>query len=188
MINFNNEIAIINKQDYALSFNQENIELIIYSTICFAIPFLIGHPQWIVGIIVNTALVLAALNLKFKMILPIITLPSIAVLTKGLIFGSFTHLLLLMIPFIWISNTILVYSFKKLNLEKKINKIKVLVIGSIAKTIFLFSISFIFYKIGILPGIFLTSMGIIQFYTAITGGAIALGIHSAKKRLSTKED
>lgn len=183
MFNYKNKLAIFNRQDYEMSFNQEYIELIIYSFICFFIPFAFGHSQWITGILVNATLILSALNLKSKMLLPAIMLPSLAVLVSGIIFGPFTHFLIFMIPFIWIGNTILVYSFKKLKLKKKMNSFMVLLIGAGTKTLFLFGAAFILYKLSLIPLIFLTTMGIFQLYTAIGGGIIALGIHSLKKRI-----
>jgi hypothetical protein len=176
------DYSYIQKQDYNLGFLQENIELVIYSLICFFTPFLIGHPQLIVGVIVNAALILAALNLKDYKLLPVILIPSIAVLSRGLIFGPYTIFLVYMIPFIWIGNAILVWSVKKFNLGNKLNRWLVLVLGAGAKTIFLFLCAFIFVKIGILPALFLTSMGLFQFYTAIMGGILAFGLQSAKKR------
>ncbi|MBN2457881.1 hypothetical protein JXB31_01995 [Candidatus Woesearchaeota archaeon] len=180
MASFNTGLAIMNRQDYKLSFNQELVEFIAYSAICFLVPFFIGHPQWVTGIIVNSALILTALNLKSRMLLPAIMLPSLAVLSRGLIFGPFTHFLLYMIPFIWAGNTILVYTFKKLRLEKKINRFIVLLIGSGAKAIFLFSAAFVLFKLNFIPAVFLSAMGITQFYTAAAGGIVAFGVHSAK--------
>ncbi len=169
-------------QEYPLTYLQENIELVIYSVICFFVPFLIGQPQLLVGTIVNASLILAALNFKIYKTIPIIVLPSLAVLTKGLIFGPFTIFLLYMIPFIWVGNAILVFTFKKFNLQKKMNKWITLLFASAFKTAFLFSIAYLFVKISLLPTVFLTAMGLFQFYTAIMGGILAFSIHSAKKR------
>ena len=110
------------KQDYHIKNIQENAELVVYSMVCFFVPFLLGHPQLLVGTVVNASLILAALNLKSYKLLPIIMIPSLGVLTKGLIFGPFTIFLVYMIPFIWIGNTILVYCFKKFNLGLRMNK------------------------------------------------------------------
>lgn len=178
------DYGFIKKQDYVLGYVQENIELIIYSVICFFAPFLIGHPQIVVGVLVNAALVLAALNLKDVKLLPVIILPSLAVLSRGMIFGPFTIFLVYMIPFIWVGNAILVWTFKKFNLDLKMNKWITLGIGSALKTVFLFGCAFVLVKFGILPVLFLTTMGIFQFYTAILGGILAFGIHSVKKRVS----
>jgi len=171
------------KQDYKLGFIQEHVEMIAYCLVCFFVPFFIGHPQQVVGVAVNAALVLAALNLKSVKVLPVIILPSLAVLSRGVIFGPFTYFLVLMIPFIWLGNTILVYAFKRFAVDQKKNKVLALVIGAAAKTAFLFSAAFVLFKIGALPAIFLTTMGLFQLYTALAGGALALGIHTIKKKL-----
>ncbi len=173
----------INKQDYGLSFLQENIELVIYSVVCFFVPFLMGHPQWLVGTIVNSSLVLAGLNLRNYRILPVIILPSLGVLSRGLIFGPFTIFLVYMIPFIWIGNIILVWAFKYFNLGKKVNKWLTLGIGAAMKTAFLFATAFVLVKLGVLPVVFLTAMGLLQFYTVIAGGILALGVHKVKAKI-----
>ena len=89
-----------------------------------------------------------------------------------------------MIPFIWIGNAILIYSFKALNLNKKLNKWITLIIGSIAKAAFLFAIAYLLVSLKIIPVIFLTAMGIFQLYTAILGGIIAFGFQYLKKKVT----
>jgi hypothetical protein len=170
------------KQDYHIKNIQENAELVVYSMVCFFVPFLLGHPQLLVGTVVNASLILAALNLKSYKLLPIIMIPSLGVLTKGLIFGPFTIFLVYMIPFIWIGNTILVYCFKKFNLGLRMNKWFVLFIGSGLKVGFLFGIAYLLVKVGILPAVFLGAMGLLQVYTALLGGVLAFSVQGIKKR------
>ncbi len=177
----------LNIQDYKLSLRAEYFELTLYSLICFFVPFFIGNPQLVVGIIVNASLVLSALNLKSKMLFPSIMLPSLAVLSRGIIFGHFTYFLIFMIPFIWIGNAILVYCFKKLRLENKKNMMFVIVFGATIKSIFIFSAAFALYKFNLVPSIFLMTMGLFQFYTAVAGGIFATGIHNAKKYLMNEK-
>lgn len=172
---------LLNKQDYKLNNISENFEMIIYSSLAFFIPFFLGHPQWFVGIIVNMSLVLCALNLRTWKILPVIILPSIAVLSRGIIFGTFTPFLLYMIPLIWVGNFLLVIIIKQLVIKNKINQFLSLIIGAISKSSLLFISAFFFVSLEVLPFIFLSSMGIIQFYTAFSGGLIALGIQKIKK-------
>lgn len=172
-----------NLQDYALSHVYENIEMVVYSVICFFIPLLMGHPQIVVGVVVNAALVVAALNLKGYKLLPVILLPSLGVLSRGIIFGPFSVFLVYMIPFIWIGNSILVFSFKHFKLGKKYNYWHTLAIGALLKSGFLFLSAFALYKLGVLPVIFLTAMGVIQVLTAAAGGIAAYGIHYGKKSL-----
>jgi hypothetical protein len=172
-----------NRRDYNIGLIQENIELLVYSALAFLIPFTLGHPQLVVGILVNAAIVLASLNLKNYKLLPVIILPSIAVLSRGLIFGPFTMFLIYMIPFIWIGNFILLYAFRELKLKRKMNSIVTLIIGAVAKTAFLFGVAFLLVNLNVIPALFLTTMGLLQLYTALAGGALALGIHEAKKKM-----
>lgn len=172
-----------NLQDYALSKAYENIELIIYSALCFFVPFFIGHPQIFAGIAVNAVLVTAALNLKGYKLLPVIMIPSLGVLSRGIVFGPFSKFLIYMIPFIWFGNALLVFSFKHFKLKKKYNFAYTLMAGAIIKSGFLFLSAFILYKLSIIPVIFLTAMGFMQFATAVSGGIAAYGIHSAKKKI-----
>jgi hypothetical protein len=173
-------MKFINYQDYELSNVKENIETIIYSSLCLFIPIFLSHPQFLVGTIVNCALVLAALNLKFNKTLPIIILPSIGVLISGLLFGSLTKFLIYFIPFIWIANFILVFSIKKISLYK-LNHFAIIPFAAFFKAIFLFSAAFILFKLNLVPQLFLGAMGITQFYTAFSGGLIAVLIHKSKK-------
>lgn len=177
-------MEFLNKQDYILSNIQQNIELIMYTALCFFMPFFIGHPQLVVGIAVNAALVLAALNLKGYKALPIIILPSVAVLSRGLVFGPFTMFLIYMIPFVWIGNSLLVFSIKYLNLHKNKNRYFAIGVGIAAKVAFLFVSAYVLFSLGIIPAAILGAMGLLQLYTAIAGSALALGIHEAKKKFA----
>ncbi|MFH1683048.1 MAG: hypothetical protein ABIA37_04590 [Candidatus Woesearchaeota archaeon] len=171
-------------QDYPLTFLQENIEMFSYSLLAFFVPLLMGHPQFVVGTMVNAALVLAALNLKGAKLLPVILLPSLGVLSRGMIFGPFTIFLLIMIPFIWIGNSLLVFSIKEFYLRRKYNKYLSLGIGISFKVAFLFSMACVLVKASILPVLFLTAMGLTQVYTAVAGSALAVGVQFTKKRLA----
>ena len=57
-------MRLIDLQDYLLSNSYQYFELVVYSVAGFFVPFLIGHPQIAVGIIVNAMLITSALNLK----------------------------------------------------------------------------------------------------------------------------
>ncbi|MFH1188408.1 MAG: hypothetical protein V1652_01015 [bacterium] len=150
------------------------VECLVYSMAAFLLPFFIGHPQFIVGSFVNVFLVLSALNLKNRKILPVALLPSIAVLCRGLIFGTFTPFLFYMIPFIWLGNIALVFLIKYLYLSQKVNTSLSFGVAVIGKVIVLYSAAMIMIKLGILPEIFAMSMGMFQVYTACIGSAIAI--------------
>jgi len=175
---------VINRQDYAFSYKMEIFEIMMYTIVSFFLPLMIGHPQIIVGVVVNALLISSALNIRGYKLLPVIIAPAFGAFSRGILFGPFTIFLVYMIPFIWIGNAILVYVFKELNLHKKINRWITLLAGSILKAAFLFSVAFTFVKAGILPALFLTTMGFFQLYTAILGGIMALGLQSVRKRFA----
>jgi len=175
---------ISNLQDYVLNNFNQYIEMVVYTAVCFFVPLLMGHPQVVVGVLVNTMLVVSALNLKGYKLLPIIIVPSLGVLSRGLIFGPFTIFLIYMIPFIWIGNAILVYAFKWLNLYLNWNYFITLGVGALVKSVFLFLSAFVLYRMGLVPVMFLTAMGVIQLITALIGGTVAFGFQGIKKRLA----
>jgi len=175
--------ASLFQQEYSLPRIQEYVEMLLYATISFSLPFLLGHEQLLVGSVVNCALVLAALNLKGARLLPVIILPSIGAYLAGLIFGVASGALLYMLPFIWLGNAVLVLCIKYLILDKKANRIAALGIGATAKAAFLFLSAFVLLSFSMVPAAFLTAMGVFQLMTAMMGGAAALGIQMAKKKL-----
>ena len=181
MERFNN---FINKQDYRLSCRTEIFEMALYTIATFFIPLMIGHPQIIVGVLVNASLITAALNVRGYKLLPIIIAPSLGALSRCILFGPFTIFLVYMIPFIWIGNSILVFLFKLLNMNNKVSYWPTLLIGAFTKALFLFGIAYLLVNLKILPPLFLTTMGVFQFYTAVLGGIIAFLLHFTKKRLS----
>ncbi len=162
---------------------EENIHLVIYSVVVFFIPFIIGHPQLLVGSIVNAALILNAVYIKNYKLLPVIILPSLGVLSKGLIFGPFTVFLLYLVPFVWIGNAILVYATKLFYLKSKINYFVALVLSAALKTMFLFGAAYMLFRFNLIPLPLLTAMGMLQIYTAIIGGVAAFGIIKARELL-----
>lgn len=142
------------------------------SFLCFVIPFLLGHPQILVGTIVNAGLFLAALFLPQLMVYSLVFFPSLAVLSRGIIFGPLTSFLFLMIPFIWLGNFLLVSVFKKI-LAIKESYWLAAIAASLVKFLFLFSISLLLFRLKILPQAFITTMGIFQLITALLGSLVA---------------
>ncbi|MBU3941478.1 MAG: hypothetical protein KKF74_01040 [Nanoarchaeota archaeon] len=169
---------------FETKYKQQIIELVAYSFIAFFIPFFIGHPQLLVGTMVNATLILSSLYLKRNFLLPIIFMPSIAVLSRGLIFGPFTIFLLYFIPFIWVGNFILAMFFKGLYLKKRTNYFITLLSGSFTKAFFLFMIALLLFKLNLIPVIFLKTMGILQFTTAILGGIAAFAIIKSREKIN----
>ena len=171
---------------FNMSYFEENVHLITYSLVVFLVPFLIGHPQFLVGTIVNTTLILSAVYLKSYKLLPVILLPSLAVLSKGIIFGQFTMFLLYLVPFVWIGNTILVYGYKLFYLKSKMNYFVSLIISSALKTLFLFASAAFLVKLNVIPAFLMGAMGALQMYTAVTGGILALGIIKVRENFIKK--
>ncbi len=170
------------KNIFEYEYKYNYIETFLYGTLAFLIPLFFGHPQVVVGTVINALLIVSALNLKWYKVMPIILLPSLGALTRGALFGPFTMFLVYMIPFIWIGNSILVLVFKKL----KLNYFFTLVIGAGLKALFLFLSAVVLFKLNLVPVIFLTAMGIMQFITALSGGVVAYGMHLTRKAVYNK--
>jgi len=175
---------LANLQRYKWSIRNEAIEVVLYSLAGFFLPFMLAHPQWLVGTIVNAMLISTAMSVKGYKLLPIIMLPSLGVLAAGLIFGQFTPFLLYMIAFIWIGNSLLIGTFKFLNIHHKWNYSSTLIIGSAVKSIFLFGAAFVMFQFGLLPVVFLSAMGIMQWITVISGGILAFGFEKIKAKIN----
>ncbi len=161
-----------------LPINLKNLAAILVfaglSFLSFIIPFSLGHPQWLVGTIVNTCLFLAAIFLPKKFFLPLIILPSLGVLSRGIIFGPFTSFLVYFLPFIWLGNLILILSFKKpCKKFHHFNYFISIFIAAISKYLFLLAIANLYFKFHFVPAVFLQTMGISQLLTALAGGIIS---------------
>jgi hypothetical protein len=144
-------------------------KVLVFVAICivaFFTPFSLGHPQWLVGTVVNTCLFLSAIFLPKKYFILLAILPSLGVLARGLVFGPFTFFLFYFLPFIWIGNLLLILTFKKFGF----------VVASFSKFLFLYLVANIYFNFNIVPKIFLTSMGLNQLATALVGGIIAFTI------------
>lgn len=172
---------IINLQEFKLKNSYQIIEMSVYSAIGFFLPIFLGHPQYLVGSVVNMVLVLSALNLQKHKIWPVIILPCIGALVAGLLFGPFTVFLLYFIPFIWIGNIVLVFGMKWLYLHKKINYAVSLCTSALVKSGFLFLAALVLYNFGLVPVMFLTAMGLLQLETALIGGAGAFVVNRVRK-------
>lgn len=146
----------------------EELRLTVIYIIAFLVPFLFKQPQIIIGSLVNFLLIFSVSQFEIKKTLPLIFVPSLASLLSGTLFGTFTPYLLYMIPFIACANLILILSFKYV----KIKYLRV-IISSLLKASFLFSCAYILVNTIHIPQIFLTTMGAMQFFTALIGGLLA---------------
>ena len=145
---------------------------VILPALAFSIPFLVAGPQLLTGTVVNTLLFLSASRASKKTAITTALLPSIGALLNGLVFGKFTPFLLYFLPFIWISNLILISIF-----QNNSRPVFGILSASIVKSLFLFIIAFVFFRLSVVPQIFLTAMGIFQLTTAVLGGFVYLLIN-----------
>jgi len=140
--------------------------------LAFAVPFFISGPQLLTGTIVSCLLFLSTKYTSKKTSIIIAIVPSIGALLNGLVFGKFTPFLAYFLPLIWIGNLILINVYRKIY-----NSLFGILVSSLLKSIFLFLFAFVFFKLQIVPQIFLTAMGVFQFATAIMGGVVFLSIY-----------
>ena len=141
-----------------------------------------SNSQIIVGSIVNTALVVSALNLKgWSKIIPIVTMPSISTIFSGYVFKSASVFMIYMIPAIWIGNFALIIAFKYLMITKTKNYFLTSVVGIICKVAIIFGFFMILKMLNVFPEKIATNlqkaMSIIQLITATIGCFVAFWIY-----------
>ncbi len=141
-----------------------------------------NNSQIIVGSIVNTALVVSALNLKgWSKIIPIVTMPSISTIFSGYVFKSASVFMIYMIPAIWIGNFALIIAFKYLMITKNKNYFLTSVVGIICKVAIIFGFFMILKMLNVFPEKIATNlqkaMSIIQLITATIGCFVAFWIY-----------
>lgn len=144
------------------------LQLSLLFILSFLIPFLLKGPQLLTGTLINFLLIIGISQFKLKQILPILIIPSLSAYLSQTLFGTVTIYLLYLIPFIAISNFLFVFLYSKIK-----NKGSAIIISSVSKAAFLFLSTVLLLNLISLPNIFLTTMGIIQLYTAILGSTLA---------------
>ncbi|MBR3512110.1 MAG: hypothetical protein IKN74_04030 [Clostridia bacterium] len=149
--------------------------------------------QLIVGSIVNTALVLTALNLKgWKKILLVVTMPSISTIINGYVFGPLNMVMIYQLPAIWLGNFALIFAFKYLLLGKKVNFYVTGAIGIAVKVAIIFGSFVLINKgFGLVPAkavsTLQTAMSVTQLYTATIGVVISSLFYFSMKHIDKKE-
>jgi len=161
----------------AKAFALEKVDTsLLLMSVAFFIPLIFASPQWIIGIVINMLLFIAADKLNVKKQVPIIILPSIAALLHGTLFGAFSLFLVYFMPFIWLGNGILI----RIMVYSKLPYLYRMALASVSKVLVLFCTAYIFVSLGIVPKIFLTAMGLMQLITALVGGFLAFIILNKK--------
>ena len=156
---------------------------------------IVSNSQYIIGSIVNTALVVSALNLKGRIKnFGVITMPSIATILGGYVFGTSSTLLVWMIPAIWIGNFAYVYAFKKIKVCMKKNYFLAGIVGIAVKVAVIFGVFSLLNLYGIFPAKMVSNlqmaMGLTQLVTATIGILIGFAIYKieTRKRVEDKTE
>ena len=196
------EKSIINKRVFDFSKNIDTVQTIIIFLISLLVPTFLGqilkqifatnsvvvtNSQIIIGSIVNTALIVAALNLKgWKKIVGIVTMPSISTILSGYVFKTASIYMSYMIPAIWLGNFILVYSYKKMMLKENKNYFLAGIVGIVLKVSIIFGGFELLNLFGIFPSKMVESlqfaMSTTQAITALIGMVIAFVIYKVETR------
>lgn len=150
------------------------------------------NSQIIVGTVVNTLLILSALNLKgFWKIAAVVTAPSVSTILSGFVFKSASPLMAWMIPAIWVGNFALIYAYKLIKLAKNKNYFLAGVIGVAVKVAIIFGFFNILRAFGVFPdkmvNTLATAMGTTQLITATLGVMISSVIYAFEKRSAKAE-
>lgn len=195
----------INKTIYNFSQKAEIVQTIVIGLIAFLVPTFLAqliniifgkqsviasNSQIIVGSIVNTALIMSAINIKgLKKIIGVVTMPSVSTILSGYVFGTASVYMVYMIPAIWLGNFALIYAYKFIMLDKNKNYFLAGVAGIIAKVLVIFGTFELLNVFSIFPQKLVsnlqTAMGMTQLITASIGMIIAFIIFQAEKRKLT---
>lgn len=187
---------ILKQTERNLSKVNENIQTVIIALLAFLVPTFLAqliktifgaesvitnHSQIIVGSIVNTVLVLAALNLKggAKNAF-VVTMPSVSTILSGYVFKSASPYMVWMVPAIWIGNFVLILAFKYIKLAKKKNYFLAAIAGILGKVAIIFGFFAILKTYNVFPEKLVANlqnaMSLTQLITATIGCVVAFGI------------
>ena len=152
--------------------------------------------QFLVGPLVNCALIIAAIRFKrWYSALGIVCVPSVLAIAGGLVFALGNVFMLFMIPFIWLGNLALVMIFRYSPFRKGgARRAGVFIITApiaiCAKAALIFGGFLILFFTGAITGgpaaVMWNAMGLYQVITAVAGSVLAFGVlfcYGRRKRL-----
>lgn len=192
--------AILKQTTRDFSKTNEKIQTIIIALLAFLVPtflaqliktlfgtqsIITNNSQLIVGSVVNTVLVICALNLKgWSKTAFVITMPSVSTILSGYVFKSASVYMVWMIPAIWLGNFALILAFKYIMLAKEKSYVLAAISGVICKVLIIFGFFTILKLFNVFPEKLVsnlqTAMSVTQLITAIIGCIIAYGIYKAE--------
>ena len=193
--------SVIQKRIYDFSKTSDIIQTIIIFLISLLVPTFLGelitnifgansvitsNSQLIIGSIVNTALIMTAINLKgWKKIIGVVTMPSIATILGGYVFGTASVFMVYMIPAIWLGNFALIYTYKLLILSKNKNYFLTGIVAILIKVAIIFASFNLLNLFGIFPEKMVASlqnaMGLTQLITVTIGMILSFIIYKIEK-------
>lgn len=184
-----NEVKYVNEVDVNYTRLNENLQVVLFSVVSFFLPYFLSHPQVLVGAVVNMMLILGAQNVKGHKMWPVILLPSLGVLTSGMLFGSFTFYLVYFIPLIWASNAILVFGYKYFRFKRRQNVLLSVSPAIVLKVLLLTVYATVLVSLGVVPDKFMMAMSGLQLGTAIIGAVLATGTtHFILRKLKSNKN
>ena len=192
--------GILKQTTKDFSKTSEIIQTIIIALLAFLVPTFLAqlikilfgaqsiityNSQLIVGSVVNTVLVICALNIKgWSKTAFVITMPSVSTILSGYVFKSASVYMVWMIPAIWLGNFILILAFKYIMLAKKKNYFLAAISGVIGKVLIIFGFFTILKIFNVFPEKLISNlqkaMSLTQLITAIIGCIIAYGFYKVE--------
>lgn len=188
----------LDQSTYALSKKREIMGISLISFGIFLVPliipqilslvfgansFIANNSQYIVGTIVNTALIMTAIHIEgWKKITGIITLPSLSALAGGLVFSIGSIYTLYMIPAVWIGNFLIIYLYRKLFVQKHLSYIISSTAAILLKAGVIFAGYNLLLAVQVIPSgskvaaMLFSAMGLNQVITAVCGSILAFAI------------
>ena len=200
-------VKTMEKSVYDFSKKSEIIQTILIWILALVTPTFLGslikevfgaqsiiaqNSQIIVGTVVNTLLILSALNLKgFWKIAAVVTAPSVSTILSGFVFKSASVYMAWMIPAIWIGNFALIYAYKFIMLAKNKNYFLAGAVGIVVKVAVIFGCFSLLKVFGVFPEKLVsnlaTAMSTTQAITATLGVLISSVIYAVEKKKSNKQ-
>lgn len=146
-----------------------------------------NNSQIIVGTVVNTILVISALNLKgWNKTIFVVTMPSISTIMSGYVFKTASIYMVWMIPAIWLGNFVLILSFKYIMIKRNSSYFIAAIIGIIGKVAIIFGIFMLLKLFNIFPVKMISNlqkaMSLIQLITATLGSLFAFVIYKLENK------
>lgn len=146
-----------------------------------------NNSQIIVGTVVNTILVISALNLKgWNKTIFVVTMPSISTIMSGYVFKTASIYMVWMIPAIWLGNFVLILSFKYIMIKRNSSYFIAAIIGIIGKVAIIFGIFMLLKAFNIFPVKMISNlqkaMSLIQLITATLGSSFAFVIYKLENK------